>query len=93
MNMSFGEGVLCSILGILVVFFGLVCLQFVIHLIGVAAKGGKAVPASAAPAAVPAGLVSPAPGSAGEIKLYDTSDRDAAMETIFTLSERPSSLM
>jgi len=80
MNMSFGEGILCSILGMLVVFFGLVCLQVVIKLVGVIAKPGKAA-ADSAPAAVPAAApaaAAAAPGTAGEIKLYGTSPRDAA---------------
>lgn len=75
MNMSFGEGILCSILGMLVVFFGLVCLQVVIKLVGVIAKPGKAA-ADSAPAAVPAAApaaAAAAPGTAGEIKLYGTS--------------------
>lgn len=91
MNITIGEGFLYSGLGIVVVFFGLVCLMIVINLMAKLVR--KNAPAKAA--AVPAAMEAPAaaapavkavkqdtaaaPGSAGEIKLYNVSDRDAAM--------------
>ena len=79
-SVSFGDGVLDSVLGIAVVFFGLICLMYVIKLMGAIMTRKKPAAAPAAPAApVKAEPVKLAPGSAGECKLYDTPDRDAAM--------------
>lgn len=80
MSISIGEGLLYSLLGILVVFFALVLLMCIIKLMWVFERKEKpaaveAVPAAPAPVAAPV----PAPGSAGEIKLYDTDERTAAM--------------
>ena len=77
-NISFGDAALTALLGYLVVFFGLVLLMVVVIIMGKimvnrANKAKAAVPAAPAPEA-PA-----APGSAGELKLYDTDPRDAAM--------------
>lgn len=71
-----------ALLGYLVVFFGLVLLMCVVIIMGriMVSKANKAK--AAAPAAAPAAPVpaaEPAPGSAGELKLYDTDPRDAAM--------------
>ena len=75
-NMSIADAGLTAVLGYLVVFFGLVLLMCVVMLIGkVMTK--KAAPEAAAPA--PEKAPEPAPGSAGELKLYDTDPRDAAM--------------
>ena len=75
-----------ALLGYLVVFFGLVLLMIVIMVMGKVMQRKKAVPAPAAavPAAAPAAApppvkADPAPGTAGELKLYDTDPRDAAM--------------
>lgn len=80
-NISFGDAALTALLGYLVVFFGLVLLMVVVIIMGKimvnrANKAKAAVPAS--PAA-PAPEAPAAPGSAGELKLYDTDPRDAAM--------------
>ena len=80
-NISFGDAALTALLGYLVVFFGLVLLMVVVIIMGKimvsrACKAKAAVPA--APAA-PAPDAPAAPGSAGELKLYDTDPRDAAM--------------
>jgi len=79
-NISLGTGGVVALLGYLVVFIGLVLLMIVVMIMGkiMASRTAKAAPAApAAPApAVPA---APAPGSAGELKLYDTDPRDAAM--------------
>lgn len=75
-NMSIGDAGLTAVLGYLVVFVGLVLLMCVVMLAGKAMKK-NAAPEAAAPAAEKA--PEPAPGSAGELKLYDTDPRDAAM--------------
>lgn len=80
-HISIGEAGLIGLVGYLVVFFGLILLMLVVMIVGkiMVATQKKAAPAAApAPAAVkPAGK--PAPGTAGEIKLYDVSEKDAAM--------------
>ena len=74
-----------AILGYLVVFIGLTLLMAVIIIVGkiMVAKLKKAQKAPAdAPAAAeaPAAKTLPAaPGTAGEVKIYDTDPRDAAM--------------
>ena len=82
-----GTSLLDAILGYLVVFIGLILLMAVVIATGkimVArmnqskAKETEAVSTAAAPAA-PKAVKEPAPGSAGEVKLYDTDPRDAAM--------------
>lgn len=82
-NISIGNAGVIALLGYLVVFFGLVLLMVVIMIMGKimvaqTKKAQAAVEAEApeAPAPVPK---EPAPGSAGELKLYDTDPRDAAM--------------
>ena len=84
-NISLGTGAVVGILGYLVVFFGLILLMLVVmalakYFIGKAKKEAAEIPVKAAPVAEPAVASGPkAPGSAGEIKLYDTDPRDAAM--------------
>ena len=82
-----GTSLLDAILGYLVVFIGLILLMAVVIATGkimVArmnqskAKETEAVSTAAAPAA-PEAVKEPAPGSAGEVTLYDTDPRDAAM--------------
>ena len=77
-NISFGDAALTALLGYLVVFFGLVLLMVVVIIMGkiMVSRANKAK--AAAPAA-PAESAAPAPGSAGELKLYDTDPKDAAM--------------
>lgn len=85
MTIGIGDGLLYSLLGLLVVFFALFLLMCIIKLMWVFEKKEQpAAPAAApAPAAVPApapaAAPAPAPGCAGELKLYDTDDRTAAM--------------
>ena len=77
-NMSVGDAGMTAVLGYLVVFSGLVLLMFVVMLVGkVMTSKAKAEPAPAAPAVEK--NLEPAPGAAGELKLYDTDPRDAAM--------------
>ena len=82
-NISLGNAGIIALLGYLVVFFGLVLLMAVIMIMGriMVAKAKKAQTAAAAeaPAATAPAPKEPAPGSAGELKLYDTDPRDAAM--------------
>ena len=89
-NISLGDAGVTALLGYMVVFLGLVLLMCVVMIMGriMVSKANKAktaapaaAPAAPAPAAepAPAPAAEPAPGSAGELKLYDTDPRDAAM--------------
>ncbi len=65
-----------ALLGYAVVFFGIVLLMCVMLIMGkifIAKAAKEKAPAAAAPAAPEA------PGSAGELKLYDTDPKTAAM--------------
>ena len=85
--LGIGDNLLDAVLGYLVVFIGLTLLMTVIVIVGkvmvaqskkASAKTEAAKPAEAAApaAAAPKKL---APGSAGDVKIYDTDPRDAAM--------------
>lgn len=83
-----GENLLDAVLGYAVVFIGLTLLMIVIILVGKVMTAKKAAPVAqeAVPASVPAASAATsvvkkelAPGSAGEVKIYDTDPRDAAM--------------
>ena len=85
--LGIGDNLLDAILGYAVVFIGLTLLMTVIIIVGkvMVAKTRK-TPASAAEAkpadtaaAAPAVPKKLAPGSAGDVKIYDTDPRDAAM--------------
>ena len=89
-DLSIGAALGYSVLGLAIVFAMLILLMIVIKIMAAIfnaanAKKGKqaeAAPAAPAPAAAPAAAKpqgKPAPGTAGEVKLYDVSDRDAAM--------------
>ena len=88
-NLSIGQGGAIAVLGYAVVFLGLVLLMLVVlamasYFINKAKKEATAVkaapaPEAPAPEAAPAKNIPAAPGSAGELKLYDTDPRDAAM--------------
>ena len=92
-KMGIGDAAIAAVLGYAVVFTGLVLLMCVVVLMGkaMASKRAKAEAAparvsspvqSAAPAApaAPSSVASPpAPGSAGEVKLFDVPDKEAAM--------------
>ena len=92
-NISIVNAAIVAVLGYAVVFFGLILLMLVVMAMGKAfmAKDAKVkeVPA-AAPAAAPAAPASvglaamdpvnaAAPGTAGQLKLYDTPPKTAAM--------------
>ena len=85
--LGIGDNLLDAVLGYLVVFIGLTLLMTVIVIVGkvmvaqskkASAKTEAAKPAeAAAPVAVAPKKL--APGSAGDVKIYDTDPRDAAM--------------
>ena len=84
-----GTAALIVVLGMAVVFFGLILLMFVTKIAGAiinrkntAAPAVAPAAASAAPTATPvapAAKNAPAPGSAGKIALHDVPDKTAAM--------------
>ena len=84
-NISLANAGITAVLGYLVVFIGLILLMLVVMLMGkimVAQNKKNAAKASAATgSAAPAepAAAKPAPGTAGELRLYDTDPRDAAM--------------
>ncbi len=92
-NIGIVDAAVVAVLGYAVVFFGLILLMGVIVIMGkffmakdkkaaAAADAAKAVISNPAPvvAAAPAAAESPAaPGSAGQLKLYDVSPKTAAM--------------
>ena len=81
-NISIPNAGVIALLGYLVVFLGLVMLMVVVMVMGriMVARARKAQAAAVAEAApVEATPVAEAPGTAGELKLYDTDPRDAAM--------------
>ncbi len=82
--MSVAEYLINSLLGVCVVFFALVLLIGIITIMtkmNITDEPKKAKGAAAEPAAAPAAAAERplAPGSAGDLKLYDTDPRDAAM--------------
>ena len=81
-NISIPNAGIIALLGYLVVFLGLVMLMVVVMVMGkiMVARAKKAQAATAVEAApVEAAPKAEAPGTAGELKLYDTDPRDAAM--------------
>jgi len=81
-NISVPNAGLTALLGYLVVFLGLVLLMVVVMIQGklMAPKKKTEQPAPAAEVkAAPAPEKEKAPGAAGELKLYDTDPKDAAM--------------
>lgn len=81
-NISIPNAGIIALLGYLVVFLGLVMLMVVVMIMGkiMVARAKKAQAAAAVEVApVEAAPAAEAPGTAGELKLYDTDPRDAAM--------------
>ena len=81
-NISLSTAAVTALLGYLVVFVGLILLMVVIILMSkfFIAKKTEAAPAPVAAAPAAAEAAKPeAHGTAGELKLYDTNPRDAAM--------------
>lgn len=83
LKMPVSDALITAILGYVVVFIGLALLMAVIIIMGkIMVSRSKAVTTAPAPvpnAPVPAKASPEAPGSAGEIKLHDVPDREAAM--------------
>ena len=94
-NLGVGPAAVLALLGYAVVFFGLILLMCVVTVMGkifiakdkkAAEKGAAALKAAAAApvAAAPAAAAAPvaeavAPGTAGQLKLYDVPPKTAAM--------------
>lgn len=84
-NLGIGEAGITGILGYAVVFTGLFLLMAVLSISGsiFKSKAKKAAAVAAvektAPAVVPAAEAKTAPGSAGDVKLFDVPDKEAAM--------------
>ena len=83
-NISIADAGIVTLLGYIVVFIGLILLMAMMMIMGAimvsrAKKAAAAAPAAAAVPAAPAAPKAQAPGTAGELKLYDTDPRDAAM--------------
>lgn len=82
-NISLGTAAIAGLLGYIVVFFGLILLMLVIMLMSkyFIAKANKEKAAAVDTPAAPVAEVKKAEarGTAGELKLYDTDPRDAAM--------------
>lgn len=80
-NISIPNAGIVALLGYLVVFLGLVMLMAVVMVMGkiMVARARKAQPAVTEPAPAAAAPATEASGTAGELKLYDTDPRDAAM--------------
>ena len=80
-DLQIGTAGLVALLGYAVVFVGLIALMVVVIVVGkimVAKKSKAAAPVAAAPAPKPV-LAAAAPGTAGEVKLFNVPDKDAAM--------------
>jgi len=77
-----GEAGITALLGYAVVFTGLILLMIVVMIVGkvMAPKKKAAAPVKQNSLAdAPKAEAPVAPGTAGQLKLYDTPDRDAAM--------------
>lgn len=86
-DISIGTAGLVALLGYAVVFVGLIALMAVIMIVGKIMVAKKSAPAAApaaaaaaaAPASAPKAVPALATGVAGECKLYNVGDREAAM--------------
>ena len=84
-NISVGDAAMTALLGYAVVFIGIIMLMILVMFVGDLMFKSAKRKAAKAPAAAPAAPAAPAPeapaapGSAGELKLYDTDPKDAAM--------------
>ena len=80
-NISVGNAAMTALLGYAVVFIGIIMLMIIVMFVGDLMFKSAKRKAAKAPAAAPAAPAAPAaaPGTAGELKLYDTDPRDAAM--------------
>lgn len=80
-NISVGDAAMTALLGYAVVFIGIIMLMILVMFVGDLMFKSAKRKAAKAPAAAPSAPAAPAaaPGTAGELKLYDTDPRDAAM--------------
>ena len=80
-TISVGDAAMTALLGYAVVFIGIIMLMILVMFVGDLMFKSAKRKAAKAPAAAPAAPAAPAaaPGTAGELKLYDTDPRDAAM--------------
>lgn len=80
-NISVGDAAMTALLGYAFVFIGIIMLMILVMFVGDLMFKSAKRKAAKAPAAAPAAPAAPAaaPGTAGELKLYDTDPRDAAM--------------
>ena len=84
-DISIGTAGLVALLGYAVVFIGLIALMVVVMIMGKVMSAKKTAPAAAPAAATAAPTPAPkaapalATGTAGECKLYNVGDREAAM--------------
>ena len=87
-NIGFLDATIVAVLGLAVVFFGLILLMCVVIAMGkffiakdkkVAEQSAAAKAAVAAAPAAPAAQAPAAPGTAGKLKLYDVEPKTAAM--------------
>lgn len=80
-NLDMGGFALYSVMGICVVFVALVLIMAMIKILVAVTSGKKESAPAGAPAKEAAPKAEPvlAPGTAGELNLYDTDPRDAAM--------------
>ena len=84
-DISIGTAGLVALLGYAVVFIGLIALMVVVMIMGKVMSAKKTAPAAAPTAATAAPTPAPkaapalATGVAGECKLYNVGDREAAM--------------
>ena len=84
-DISIGTAGLVALLGYAVVFIGLIALMVVVMIMGKVMSAKKTAPAAAPAAATAARTPAPkaapalATGVAGECKLYNVGDREAAM--------------
>ena len=81
-KISIGTAALIVVLGMAVVFFGLILLMYVTKIAGAIINRKKSAEPAAAPAAAPAApavKTAPAPGTDGKIALHDVPDKTAAI--------------
>ena len=78
-DVPIGTAGLVGVLGMVVVFIGLILLMFVIQIVGRIMQNKQAAATTAAAAPTAASPAKEAPGTAGRLKLHGIPDRDAAL--------------
>ena len=80
-NISVGDAAMTALLGYAVVFIGIIMLMILVMFVGDLMFKSAKRKAANTPAPAPAAPAAPAaaPGTAGELKLYNTDPKDAAM--------------